>query len=135
MYPSDLTEGQWKILAPYLVKPLPTVRRRGRPPKQDFRAVVSGMLYVVKTGCQWRMLPKDFPPWQSVYGCFRRWQREGRWEQAMIALREETRRRAGRNQAPSVAIIDSRSVKRAGKGGSAVMMQARKPKGASNTSL
>jgi transposase len=66
MYASDLTEAQWTLWAPHLVKPLPTVRRRGRPPKQDFRAVVSGRLCVVKTGCQWRMLPKDFPPWQTV---------------------------------------------------------------------
>jgi transposase len=66
MYASDLTEVQWKILAPHLVKPLPTVRWRGRWPKQDFRAAVNGMLYVVKTGCQWRRLPKDFPPWQTV---------------------------------------------------------------------
>ena len=91
MYPGDLTQARWKILTPCLVKPLPAVRRRGRPPKQDFRAAVNGMLYVVKTGCQWRMLPKDFPPWQTVYGGFRRWRREGRWERAMNALREEAR--------------------------------------------
>jgi transposase len=66
VYPSDLTESPWKILAPHLVKPLPTVRRRGCPPKQDFLAAVNGRLYVVKTGCPWRMLPKDFPPWQTV---------------------------------------------------------------------
>jgi transposase len=66
MYASDLTEEQWKLLAPHWVKPSPTVRRRGRPPKQDFRAAVNGLRYVVKTGCQWRMLPKDFPPWQTV---------------------------------------------------------------------
>jgi transposase len=66
MNPSDLTEKQWKLFAPYLIKPLPTVHRRGRLPKQDFCAVVNGMLYVMKTGCPWRMLPKDFPPWQTV---------------------------------------------------------------------
>jgi transposase len=68
MYPTDLTEEQWTVLAPYVVKPLPAVRGKGRPPKQDFRAEIKGMLYVVKTGCQWRMLPKDFPPWKTVYG-------------------------------------------------------------------
>ncbi|GHU40381.1 hypothetical protein AGMMS50289_01830 [Betaproteobacteria bacterium] len=128
MYPSDLTEAEWKCLAPYLVKPLPTERRRGRPPKQDFHAVVNGMMYVVKTGCQWRMLPKDFPPWQTVYGCFRRWRLEGRWARAMNALREAARQKAGKHREPSVAIIDSRSIKSAGKGGSAVMTQARKPR-------
>ncbi len=68
MYPSDLTDEQWAVLAPYVVKPLPVVRGKGRPPKQDFRAEINGMLYVLKTGCQWRMLPKEFPPWQTVYG-------------------------------------------------------------------
>ena len=133
MYPSDLTEAQWKLLAPHLVKPLPTERRRGRPPKQDFRAEVSGMLYVVKTGCQWRFLPKDFPPWQTVYGCFRRWQLDGRWAKAMKALREEAREKAGRNKAPSVAIMDSRSIKSAEKGGNAATTRARKPRGESST--
>jgi transposase len=66
MHPSNLTQAQWRILAPHLVMPLPTVRRRGRPPKQDFRAAVNERLYVVKTGGQWRRLPKDFPPWQTV---------------------------------------------------------------------
>ena len=134
MYPSDLTEAQWKILSPHVVKPMPAVRRRGRPPKQDFRAEVNGMLYVVKTGCQWRFLPKDFPPWQTVYGCFRRWRLDGRWAKAMKALREAAREKAGRNNEPSVAIIDSRSVKSAGKGGNAVTTRARKPKGESSIS-
>ncbi|MDR3054844.1 MAG: transposase [Zoogloeaceae bacterium] len=107
MYPSDLTEAEWKCLVPYLVKPLPTECRRGRPPKQGFHAVVNGMLYVVKTGCQWRMLPKDFPPWQTVYGCFRRWRMEGRWVRAMNALREAARQKTGKHREPSVAIIDS----------------------------
>ena len=134
MYPSDLTEEQWKKLKPHLVKPLSAKRGRGRPPKQDFRAEVNGMLYVVKTGCQWRFLPKEFPPWQTVYGCFRRWRLDGRWAKAMKALREAARERAGRNKEPSVSIIDSRSVKSAGKGGSAVMTQARKPRGENSTS-
>lgn len=134
MYPSDLSQAEWDLLAPYLVKPLPATRRPGRPPKQDFRAEVNGMLYVLKTGCQWRFLPKDFPPWQTVYGCFRRWQREGNWTKAMNALREAAREKASRHKTPSVAIIDSRSIKRAGKGGSAVTTQARKPKGESSIS-
>jgi transposase len=133
MYASDLTKEQWECLKPYLVKPLPAVRRAGRPPKQDFHAVVNGTLYVLKTGCQWRMLSKDFPPWQTVYGCFRRWKREGRWDRALKALREAARQKAGRKAEPSVAILDSRSVKSAGKRGRAVMMWARKPRGANNT--
>lgn len=132
MYPSDLKEEQWAVLAPYVVKPLPEVRGKGRPPKQDFRAEINGMLYVLKTGCQWRMLPKDFPPWKTVYGYLRRWRLDGSWDAAMLALREVARQKAGRNKEPSVAIIDSRSVKSAGKGGSAVSMQARRSKGASS---
>jgi putative transposase len=134
MYPSDLTDKQWKLLAPHLVKPMPVNRRRGRHPKQDFRTAVSGILYVMKTGCQWRFLPKDFPPWQTVYGCFRRWRLDGSWAKAMQALREAARQKAGKNPKPSVAILDSRSVKSAQKGGSAVTMPVKKPKGESSTS-
>lgn len=134
MYPSDLSEEQWLILKPYVVKPLPTVARKGRPPKQDFRTEINAMLYVLKSGCQWRMLPKDFPPWKTVYGYLRRWRLDGTWDAAMKALREAARCKAGKNAQPSVAIIDSRSLKSASKGGSAVLMQARKPKGASSTS-
>jgi putative transposase len=68
MYPNDLSEEQWAVLKPYVVKPLPAVRGKGRPPKQDFRAEINGMLYVLKTGCQWCQLPKDFPPWKTGYG-------------------------------------------------------------------
>lgn len=93
------------------------------------------MLYVLKTGYQWRMLPKDFPPWKTVYGYLRRWRLDGTWDVAMRALCEAARRKAGRNAGPSMAIIDSRSVKSASKGGSAVSTQARKPRGASSISL
>lgn len=134
MYPSDLSEAQWAILAPYVVKPLPEVRGKGRPPKQNFRREINAMLYVLKTGCQWRMLPKEFPPWKTVYGYFRKWRLDGTWEKTMNALRENARKKAGRNRTPSVAIIDSRSVKSAGKGGSAVSMVARKSRGANNIS-
>ncbi|GHU39931.1 hypothetical protein AGMMS50289_00610 [Betaproteobacteria bacterium] len=76
--------------------------------------------------CLVKPLPKDFPPWQTVYGCFRRWRLEGRWARAMNALREAARQKAGKHREPSVAIIDSSSIKSTGKGGSAVMTQARK---------
>lgn len=133
MYPSDLTEEQWKVLKPHVVKPLPEVQGKGRPPKQDFRNEINGMLYVLKTGCQWRMLPKEFPPWKTVYGYLRRWRLDGTWDVAMQALRETARQKAGRKAEPSVAIIDSRSVKSASKGGSAASMRERKPRGASST--
>ena len=133
MYPTDLTEGQWRILSELIVKPRPAILRRGRPTKQDFRPEINGILYVVKTGCQWRMLPAEFPRWQRVYGYFRRWRLDGTWDRVMQILREEVRRKAGRKTTPSVAIVDSRSVKTASKGGSAVSTRARRSKGASNT--
>lgn len=134
MYPTDLSEAQWAVLKPHIVKPLPQVPGKGRPPKQDFRAEINAMLYVLKTGCQWRMLPKDFPPWKTVYGYLRRWRLDGTWDVAMRVLREAARQQAGRNARPSVAIIDSRSVKSASKGGSAALTRARRPRGASSTS-
>jgi putative transposase len=88
MYPSDVKEEPCAVLAPYVVKPLQEVRGKGRPQKQDFRAEINGMQYVPKTGCQWRMLPKDFPPWKTVYGYLRRWRLGGTWDVAMRVLRE-----------------------------------------------
>lgn len=134
MYPTDLTDAQWKLLAPLVVKPLPDKAGRGRPTKQDFRLEINGMLYVLKTGCQWRMLPTEFPPWQTVYGQFRRWRLDDTWGRVMGTLREMAKQRAGRNEKPSVAIVDSRSVKTASKGGNVVSMQARRSRGASSTS-
>lgn len=109
MSSSDLSEEQWAVLKPHVVRPLPVVRGKGRPPRQDFRAEINGMLYVLKTGGQWRMLSKDFPPWKTVCGYLRRWRLDGTWDRAMSALRETARRKAGRNAEPSVVIVDSRS--------------------------
>ncbi|MBI4742098.1 MAG: transposase [Betaproteobacteria bacterium] len=134
MYPTDLTEAQRAVLAPYAVKPPPAARSKGRPPEQGFRAGINGMLYALKTGCRWRMLPKGFPPWKTVYGYLRRWRLEGARDSAVRALREAARQKAGRKAEPPVATIGSRPVKRAGKGGGAVSARARRPRGASNTS-
>lgn len=133
MYPTDLNESQLELLQTYLVTPLPDKAGRGRPTKQEFRREVNAILYVVKTGCQWRMLPKEFPPWQSVYGYFRRWRLDGTWDRVMHALREQARSQAGRKADPTVAIVDSRSVKTASKGGNAVSMRARRSKGVNST--
>ena len=89
--------------------------RRG-PLKQDVRQEVNGILYVLKTGCQWRMLPKEFGHWAKVYARFRRWRLSGVWERVLIALREQERERRGKKAQPSVAIIDSQSVKTTGTG-------------------
>ena len=92
-YASDLTERQWQIIRQFL----PPTYRRGRPPICR-RRVVNAILYVVRTGCQWRMLPAGFPNWSTVYGVFWRWRSEGVWEKLHDALREKTRRRVGRKR-------------------------------------
>ena len=95
---------------------------------------MDALLYVVKIGCQWRQMPADFPPWQSVHQQFRAWRDDGTWERIGKTLREQGRKAQGRNATPSVAIIDSQSVKTALKGGGAVTTRARRSSAASATS-
>jgi len=109
-YPTDLSDVQWLILEPLLLAVL-NRSKRGRPRQVDLREVVNAIFYVLRTGCPWRLLPHDFPAWQTVYGYFRRWRDSGVWEQLNDALREAVRMEAGRNPQPSAAIIDSQSVK------------------------
>ena len=92
MYPSDLTDVQWSKLEPLLQPRRVDRHAGGRPRKYELRRVVDAMLYVVKTGCQWRQLPTDFPPWKSVHEQFRAWRDSGVWERAGKALREQSRR-------------------------------------------
>jgi len=107
-YPSDVTDEQWRIL----VKLLPPPKRRGRKPI-DRRCVLNAILYVVRSGCQWRMLPSNFPCWSTVYGIFWKWRRAGVWQGIHDALRERVRRAAGKKATPSAAIIDSQSIRTA----------------------
>jgi transposase len=134
MYPSDLSDGQWARLEPLLKAPRGNRHGGGRPRKYALRRVVDALLYVVKTGCQWRQLPTDFPPWLSVHQQFRAWRDDGTWERVTKALREQSRKAPGRNAAPSVAIVDSQSAKTALKGGGAATTRAKRSKGASGTS-
>jgi len=134
MYPSDLTDKQWAKLEPLLHVPRGRRHAGGRPRKYELRRVVDALLYVVKTGCQWRQLPVDFPPWKSVHEQFRAWRDEGTWERVTKSLREQGRKAGGRSPTPSVAIVDSQSAKTALKGGSGVTTRARRSKGASGTS-
>jgi putative transposase len=106
-YDSDLTDAQWRILSPFFRRP----SKRGRPRVYDRRAVVNAVLYLNRTGCQWRMLPKDFPPWKTVYQMFYRWRRNSLWERIHDALRAKTRQQAGRKPTPTAGVIDSQSVK------------------------
>jgi transposase len=134
MYPSDLTDAQWARLEPLRRRRDGQRHAGGRPRQHELRRVVDALLYVVKTGCQWRQLPSNFPPWKAVHEQFRRWRDAGLWERVGQTLREEGRRTAGRHATPTVAIIDSQSAKTTGKGGRAATTRERRSKAASATS-
>ncbi len=121
-YPTDLTDAQWAVLEPLVPPPRPG----GRPPKHPRRELVDAMLYVLRSGEAWRLLPHDLPPWQTVYHYFRLWRRDGTWERVNAALRERTRLLAGREATPSAAILDSQSAKTTEKGGRAATTAARR---------
>lgn len=106
-YPSDLTDEQWRLIEPLIPKP----GFGGRPRVVDMRRVVDAVLYLSRTGCAWRMLPKDFGPWSTVYHYFCLFRDNGVWQRIHDKLREKVRRQAGKKPTPSVAILDSQSVK------------------------
>lgn len=130
MYPSDLTDAQWFLLEPLLRQSYVDRHAGGRPRKYRLRRVTDAVLYVVKTGCQWRQLPANFPPWQTVYQQFRAWRLRGTWERVSKTLREQSRKAQGRNTAPTAAIIDSQSARTALKGGGGGMTRAKRSRGA-----
>lgn len=133
MYPTELTEEPGIMLKPVVVKARRSVRTKGRPPPPDCRAELNGMRSVLKTGCQGRLLPQDFPPWKTGAGSRRRWRLDGSWQRAMQAWREAARQKVGRQPEPAVAIREARAVKSAATGGSAVSRRARRPQAASRT--
>src|SRR4051812_24472722 len=112
-YPTDLTDAQWKLIAPYVPRPKPG----GRPAKYPRREVVNAILYQTRNGCVWRALPHDLPGYRIVFHYFRLWQEDGTWDRIHDALREKVRRAAGKNPKPGAAILDSRSVKTTEQGG------------------
>lgn len=112
-YPSDLTDREWE----YIKDMIPRAKPGGRPRTLDMRAVLNAIFYVVRGGVAWRMLPKDFPKWQSVYHYFREWKRSGVWKRLHDRLRGLVRQAAGRQRQPSAAILDSQSVKTTEVGG------------------
>lgn len=121
-YPTDLTDAEWDLIEPWI----PAVKAGGRPALHDRRELLDAMSYVLRSGCAWRLLPHDFPPWQTVYHYFRLWRDAGIFEALTHDLRERVRQQAGRNREPSGAIIDSQSVKTTEKGGSVAMTGARR---------
>jgi putative transposase len=106
-YPSDLSDQEWEVLKPHLPEP----NKRGRPLEYSLREIINALLYILRAGCAWRMMPHDFPPWPTVYSHFRKWRKAGLWEAINAMLRVEVRHSEGREASPSAAIIDSQSVK------------------------
>jgi putative transposase len=112
-YATDLTDAEWNVLEPYVPDP----DKRGRPRIHSPREILDAVFYVLKSGCPWRLLPKDFPPWETVYWWFARWRSDGTFERLNTALRERLRTRLGRDPLPSAAIADSQTTKTSGVGG------------------
>jgi transposase len=112
-YATDLNDAAWALVAPLL----PAARTRGRPRTTDLRAILDAILYLLRTGCQWRLLPRDFPPWSTVHHYFRTWRSTGVWVRLHRALYARARAAAGRRPCPSLVIMDGQSVKTTERGG------------------
>src|SRR5229473_1007179 len=112
-YPTDLTDVQWKLVEPFF----PDAKPGGRPRKTDLREVLNALFYLVRSGCQWRMIPYEFPPWRTCYNYYRAWIDSGTWDEIVYLLRTDVRTQAGRRDQPRVAAIDSQSVKTTEQGG------------------
>ena len=113
-YPTDLKMKEWKIIEEYFAV---SYQKGGRPLKHSKKDILDAIYYVVRTGCQWRCLPHDFPPWKTVYEQFRRWKKQSIFEQINSEVTQYSRERLGRARDPSACIVDSQSVKTTERGG------------------
>ena len=110
-YQTDLSDAEWTLIEPHL----PAPRAPGRPRVHPLREILNAIFYVVRSGCAWRLVPHEFPPWQTVYHYWRAWRLDGMWERLHTRLRAAVRAAAGRDPQPSGGIIDAQSVKAAAK--------------------
>jgi len=129
-YPTDLTDQEWELIR-HLVPP---AKAGGRPEKYPKRDILNALWYLARSGCAWRLLPHDFPPWPAVYHYFRAWRDDGTWQHLHDLLRGDVRVAAGKQRQPSAGILASQSVKTTEKGGSMAMIPINTSTGASGIS-
>jgi transposase len=121
VYSSDVTDMEWSIIEPFIEN----YKSDAPAVKYDLREIVNGIFYILRNGNSWRNLPHDLPKWSSVYGYFRMWTRDGVIERINIEMQKELRKKLGKNENPSITLIDSQSVKTTEKGGFVDLTQVR----------
>ena len=112
-YPTDLSDAEWNYIEPHF----PAPEGFGNPRTHDLREILNAVFYLLKSGCQWRLLPHDFPRWPTVYYYFRKWRIDGTWERINRAIRERLSVRLNRDPQPSAGVVDTQSVKTTAVGG------------------